>query len=397
MSDRHGCKETQQAACDTTCKVCLPFSSESRMHESFSPNGNFIRKEVPGFDAIRGIAILLVMAAHAGFGPEQAFSLYPPGVLGVDIFMVLSGFLIVSALLKDFELCGAIRFKKFYVRRAARIFPALFSLLLTCWAISIWFRNLISHETVTNAGFGALTFSLNLAMVSSCTLWQPLVHLWSLSLEEQFYLILPITLAFLLRVRSSAVWVGVALIPIVISLLTRLQGCLMENATDVCWNIKLAHGSATHFIGQGVGAAFGCLWRFGWVDVNSARIRNSAKAAILTGLLYFSVSGFVSVRSSCIGLELVCLFALGLIVVSMNSDTTPIKKMLNNRFLQYSGKVSFGLYLWHIPTLWIVAALVPVPRLAGAGLAILASYAVATISYHFLEVPVLKTAKGTLR
>jgi peptidoglycan/LPS O-acetylase OafA/YrhL len=296
------------------------------MPDSFSPNGNFIRKEVPSFDAIRGIAILLVVAAHAGFGPEQAFSLYPSGVLGVDIFMVLSGFLIVSALLKDFELCGTIRFKKFYSRRAARIFPALFSFLLTCWAISLLFPTLISHDTFVNAGFGALTFSLNLAMVSNCTWWQPLAHLWSLSLEEQFYLILPLALALLMRVRSSAVWVGVAAIPIIISIVTRLQGCLMHSATDICWNIKLAHGSAAHFIGQGVGAAFGCLWRFGWVDVHSARTCNLAKAAIFSGALYLIAADLVGLRASCVGLDPICLFTLGLIVVSLNSDTSTVSR-----------------------------------------------------------------------
>lgn len=358
---------------------------------------NFIQKEIPALDGIRGIAILMVMAAHAGFAPEQPFLLYPAGVLGVDVFMTLSGFLIVSALLKDHELCGAIRFKKFYLRRAARILPALCSFLLACGAISLVFPTLIQRDALINAGFGALTCSLNLAMVSNCTYWQPLAHLWSLSLEEQFYLILPLTLAMLLNVRSTLLWVAVAASPIVVSVLTRFQGCVMHTAADMCWNIKIAHGSASRFMGQTIGAIFGCLWRFGLVNINGAGGRLFAELAILGGLLYVLWSDLVGLRSSCGGLDFICLLTIGLIVVSLRTDTTLIKKVLMNRFLGYSGKVSFGLYLWHIPAMWIVAATVPIPRLMGAAVAILITYGLATISYYCLEVPALKTVKGMLR
>ena len=145
---------------------------------------------------LRGIAVLVVVIYHSRLG------LLSQGYLGVDVFFVLSGFLITSLILKELE-NNTFSFSQFYLRRAKRLLPALYSTLL--------FTTLFSLIILTNKQWlnyldqliGALTFSANMVLPAqsgyfeSASEGKPLLHIWSLSLEEQYYFFLPITLYLL--------------------------------------------------------------------------------------------------------------------------------------------------------------------------------------------------------
>jgi peptidoglycan/LPS O-acetylase OafA/YrhL len=158
----------------------------------------------PDIDGLRAVSILLVVVFHA------FPALLPDGYLGVDVFFVISGYLITSLILRESER-GRFRFTTFYARRVRRLFPALFLVTLACLAFG-WFALLPEEyaQLGKHAFWGSL-FLPNLAFWSEAGYWdtasesKPLLHLWSLGVEEQFYLVWPGAL-LLLRRESLARW-----------------------------------------------------------------------------------------------------------------------------------------------------------------------------------------------
>lgn len=359
-------------------------------------DSHFICREYPALDGIRGLAIILVMISHFSFTSENSLSFFPSGALGVDMFLVLSGFLIVSALFKDYERFCRIRYDRFYLRRAARILPALILFLLVCWTISIMRPDIILPSSVTTATIGIFTFSLNFMMISRQEFYHPLSSLWSLSLEEQFYLILPFTLAVLLKVRTTAIWIIIALLPIVISILTRYPGCFSLSTTDPCWVMEISFGSSSRFMGQTLGVILGCLWRFGLLDFNCYRVQRGALLSILFSFSYILFANFSLMPSSCFGFDLICLGTTGLIIFAMCDRSNSVKRFLQIPFLRFSGTISYGLYLWHAAALWIASKILS-GHFVGPISAIAASYLIAIISFYWLERPVLRRVGGMLR
>lgn len=143
--------------------------------------------------ALRGIAISLVLLDHAGIRP------FAGGFLGVDIFFVISGFLITGSIAHSLDI-GEFRFRDFYFKRARRILPAAFVTIAVTSIGSIWFMSSFEMASLRDQVIGALTFTTNFVLwkqvdyfaVSSNS--KPLLHMWSLAVEEQFYLMLPVLL-----------------------------------------------------------------------------------------------------------------------------------------------------------------------------------------------------------
>src|SRR5438270_4005923 len=149
----------------------------------------------PALDGIRAIAVLLVMANHTGF--------FHAGRLGVDIFFVLSGYLITAILVAEFSAGGRIDLKKFYARRALRILPAVILLLVALNVFAAITQPREQVQTLRWDSLGALFYVANWLRAFGRDLGI-VGHLWSLSIEEQFYLLWPVTLAFLLSRKLSA-------------------------------------------------------------------------------------------------------------------------------------------------------------------------------------------------
>src|SRR6266404_1944158 len=149
----------------------------------------------PALDGVRAVAVLFVMVGH--------LNLVYAGVLGVDIFFVLRGYLIIAILIAEFAANRRIDLKKFYARRALRILPAVILLLLVLNVFASITESRAQAETLRWDSLGALFYIANWLRAFGRDLGI-LGHLWSLSIEEQFYLLWPITLAFLLSRKWSA-------------------------------------------------------------------------------------------------------------------------------------------------------------------------------------------------
>jgi peptidoglycan/LPS O-acetylase OafA/YrhL len=150
-------------------------------------------------DGLRAIAVLCVLFFHTGL------PFFGGGFVGVDIFFVISGFLITRLIRDEFVEKGSFDFKNFYVRRGRRLFPGLFFTMLLCTAFSIW---LFSPQHLARFGGELIHALLSLSNVffwresgyfDPAADYKPLLHTWSLSIEEQFYLIWPLFLVFILK------------------------------------------------------------------------------------------------------------------------------------------------------------------------------------------------------
>ncbi|MDG2571002.1 acyltransferase, partial [Vibrio parahaemolyticus] len=163
--------------------------------------------------ALRGIAVLLVVIYHANVG------LFPAGYLGVDIFFVISGFLI-TGLIKTHLEEGRFSFREFYYRRAKRLLPAAYTVIALTTIAAPFFLSDIGLQEFKFQVLGAITFTGNIALwlqsdyFAQAAETKPLLHVWSLAIEEQYYLLLP---AFLLA-TPARLWLRVVGLLLVISL-----------------------------------------------------------------------------------------------------------------------------------------------------------------------------------
>lgn len=348
-----------------------------------------------GLDGLRAIAVALVLVYHLTPG------LLRGGFIGVDIFFVVSGFLITSLLLRERGTTGRISLSGFWRRRARRLLPALALVVLFCSSAAFVVRG----DTLVNLGrqvFGAATFSSNWIYIadggSYFTRDTPELfrNLWSLAVEEQFYIVWPLLflVLFLLRSRSTRV--------LAVVLLALVSASLMgQSYVPGADPTRAYFGSDTHSFGLTLGAALAFLIRPR--DVTQADPRVTPPfvlwlAGILAGasLLWAAISleeegGFTYQG----GLFLVSIAAAVLVWVITNPGIR-LGSMFDSRPLRYIGERSYGLYLWHWPLFVLVqASLHDLGRTTSAGwlagaIALLLTVLFAHLSYRFVEQPVRK-------
>lgn len=163
--------------------------------------------------ALRGVAVLLVLLDHVGLGPFAA------GYLGVDVFFVVSGFLITGIIARDVD-AGRFSFAEFYFRRARRLLPAAYATILATVIGSAFFLTSVEMQDLLWQVIGALAWCINVVLYwqvdyfGGAAALKPLLHMWSLAVEEQFYLVWPLLLVLTPRRARMAVVVGVAVLSI---------------------------------------------------------------------------------------------------------------------------------------------------------------------------------------
>jgi len=276
---------------------------------------------VPAFDGLRAIAVLGVVVGH-GWG-------FDSGYLGVDLFFVLSGFLITTLLLSEWGRDGAVSFRGFYRRRACRLLPALVLLLLTLAAFDP------GH---LRADAVALTYTSNFAGIHDPNLMfrAHLTHLWSLAEEEQFYLLWPVVLAFVLqrRFRPSRVVVGL----LAAAAVSAAQAALL--AERGASQARVWFGPDTHAYPLLIGCAAGVAWTYGLVKV-PPRLGVVAFLAAVPAVLAFKATPGTETRVA-------PLFALAAATVLLAVlEGGALARILSVRPLVAIGAVSYGIYLWH--------------------------------------------------
>jgi peptidoglycan/LPS O-acetylase OafA/YrhL len=311
---------------------------------------------VPALDGLRGIAILLVIGFHYLNGGWLS-----GGSRGVDLFFVLSGFLITSLLLEERAARGTVRLRAFYVRRARRLFPALVVLLLVLLAVDAA-RGVDGLPAV--AEYGLYGGNVYAAYFVPAHPFVGISHLWSLAQEEQFYVIWPALLLVVARWQKAASWILAA------ALLLALYRAGTALSGDV--SNRLYDSPEMHSDGLLLGAA-AAFWRFQGGRVGERTAKASFLFAAFCVVFFAGTTGVYEWQL--LAFEVA---AVGMVLAAV-SDTS-FAQALAARPLVAIGKISYSLYLWHFFTLW---ALGGHNRLLALAIAVICAVA----SYRWVETP----------
>ncbi len=329
-------------------------------------------------DGVRGLAIALVLIGH-GFDPLL------PGAaaVGVALFFVLSGFLITSLLVTERERTGRISLRKFYARRALRLFPALYALLGVYGAWLLLFAGDSAARLGWHSVWTGGLYVSNWTQALQYPAAPYFGHTWSLATEEQFYVLWPgalIVMLALWRRRRSAVVATACLIlatAVLRAVLHRVPSPIQEN---------LYFSPFTWGDGLLVGCLLGLL--YSWRSI-SDRIN-------VTVPLVFAL-GFLGIATMSGAAE--PLFYGGATVMALCNATVVLAavyhpgagRVLSLKPLARLGRISYGVYLWHLPVLAAILGLLPgVPRALSGAVAIASTIGVAAVSYRYLERPFLR-------
>ncbi len=342
-------------------------------------------RHVPGLDGLRGAAVIGVLFFHAD-------GRLPGGYLGVDLFFVLSGFLITSILLEEHRRTGAIALRTFWIRRARRLLPALLSLMP---AVAIYARVLASPTELTRLRYDALATLAYVAnwraVVARRSYWDmfaapsPLEHTWSLAIEEQFYVAWPVVVIGVLAFARGRLR---AMFPVCVAL-----------GLGSCAAMFLLHdGGATTRVYLGTdtrGAAILAGAALASADIPRGAARRylvldalGVLAAIGLGVAWARLDGQSDLlyRGGFWATEVAGVI---LIACSVWSPDGPVARALSSRPLRAVGAVSYGVYLWHWPLYVVLTeARIHVGGLALLGVRLAATFAVAGVSYRLLERPI---------
>lgn len=351
---------------------------------------------LPGLDGLRALAVLAVLLYHADL------EWIPAGFLGVDVFLVISGFLITALLLTERRETGRVNLRKFWMRRARRLLPALFAVLIVTFAYAAIFlpEELARLRQEVLAAIGYVT-NWHLVFKDESyfeSLGRPplLRHLWSLAVEEQFYLLWPLLFIggmWLLRGRGLflAAIAGAAAS-------TALMWLLFEPFTDPS---RIYFGTDTRAAALLVGVALAFVWQ-PWRHADNRWLRRSAIPTDLLGLgalvgvtlwmLHLSEFGSFLYQG---GFLLVALTTAVLIAATVHPHAH-LNRLLGIAPLRWMGTRSYSIYLWHWPVFMITR---PELDVALDGLPLLAlrfgvTIALAELSYRLVEQPVRRGALG---
>lgn len=349
---------------------------------------------IPAIDGLRAVAVIAVMLYHLGF------SWIPGGFLGVDLFFVISGYVITRLLLDSIQRSGGLDLRAFYKARIRRLFPPLvFMIFVTIIYISIWapetMRRFVSDSPF--ALFGGMNWWLVFRQTDyfdSISRPPLLQHTWSLGVEAQFYLIWPLILLLVLRQFGKAKIPGAALFIAAISGIALLLVSYEVDAANASQVSHVYFGTDTHSIGLFLGAALAVSW----VPQNLQEQVNRRAQDFIDGI---GVVGFVGLLGTFflinesdptlykLAFPLAGLFGCA-ILTSIVHPASRFAPILSNKVAVWIGERSYAIYLWH----WVVFQVTrPAVDLEGSpwalyALRILVVFALADISLRLVELPV---------
>ena len=334
-------------------------------------------------DGLRAIAVLSVVLFHAKVGP------FTGGYVGVDIFFVISGFLITSILVKDLE-AGTFSFAKFYERRIRRIFPALFTVVLTA-AVAGWF--ILTPQDYKQFGLSMaymgvflsnVYFKRNAGYFGPAAETQPLLHTWSLAVEEQFYTIAPLALLLLYRFAWKARG-------------TVLVALSMASLAFAAYGVSQEWPSAFYFLqSRAWELMIGMMLGLGVIPQVTSRPIANALGVLGLAMIVWSVMAFT--RETPFPGFAAVLPCVGAALVIHATFTVPtwIQRLLSQPPAVFIGKISYSLYLWHWPLLAFAAyewgAELDTPRRLGI---IAAAILLSILTWVFIEQPARRKSGGS--
>ena len=337
-------------------------------------------------DGLRAVAVSAVLLFH-GF-PNR----FPGGFVGVDIFFVISGFLISGIIFDDLR-AGTFSFVEFYSRRIRRIFPAL---LLVCGACLLFGWLVLLPDQFRRLGLhtvGGALFSSNFVLLNEsgyfdvASALKPLRHLWSLGIEEQYYLLWPVLLFLASRQKHGA-----------------LVLLLCVGLTSFAFNIYIT--SADHAL-----AYYLPVTRFWELMVGSAlaylavRRRSesqlgaqAANAMSGLGILAIGLSlALINERRAFPGWWALLVCAGSALCIAAGPNAWINRRILGSKPFVHVGLISYPLYLWHWPLISFATIMLGKPSASQRAVALVMSFALATLTYRFLELPIRRAAIGSRR
>ncbi len=366
--------------------------------EADPPRGGSQLAYMPALDGIRAVSILGIMANHGGFGWAAG------GVISVDVFFVLSGFLITMLLMREWSRSGRIRLSAFWARRARRLLPALFVLLGGIGVYAAVFAPGGTQDALRADGLSTLFYIGNWHQIFSgqsyfaqISAQSPLLHTWTLAIEEQFYLVWPLVVVVVLKLwRSPRILLIVAVLGVLASAVE--MALLFHPGTDPS---RIYYGTDTRAQDILTGAAAGVLLS-GRAPASSRRARLGFSSMAAIGAAIFAwewarIDGNASLPYRG-GFLLADLLVIGVIIGVTRAPAGLPARALSFGPLRFVGQVTYGLYLWH----WPVFLVLNKARTGVDGWALFAlrgatTFAIAVISWYLVEIPVRRMTFGRWR
>ncbi|MES2058576.1 MAG: acyltransferase family protein, partial [Pseudomonadota bacterium] len=347
----------------------------------------------PDIDGLRTIAVGSVVAYHA------FPALVPGGFVGVDIFFVISGFLITGILVREHERTGRIDLAEFYARRVRRLLPALLAVVATTLALGLWLVPATGElQSLAKSALAALFFTSNIFFAvqpsgyfAAAAETYPLLHTWTLAVEEQFYivwpLLIPLTGWIAARIglsRHRALWILFCAM-----FIGSLAISIVGTQTRPTWAFYLTPFRGWEF-------AIGAMLS---LAIGGDRPRWTRRGATLpaSGL---AMIGLILIGTALWTLDhetpfpgwialLPTLGAAALLAAGAIAPANPIARVLALAPATYVGKLSYGWYLWHWPLLAFVRSdALGAPSLGALVAAVIVSFLLSAASYHLIETPI---------
>lgn len=355
-------------------------------------------KYLPSIDSLRALAVLAVIIYHVDV------NYLPGGFLGVDLFFVLSGYLISSLIIKEYKKTGSVNLYNFYIRRARRLLPAVYFMITVGLVVMVLFNEVLLRKSHLDAIFGYI-YSSNwwyifhkLDYFDSFGAQSPFKHLWSLAIEEQFYMIFPLLFLLVNRKKKSKDgtyklnknFLYVVLGLIIVSLIAHIILFDINNIS------RIYFGTDTRAFSLLVGVVGAILYPIERLHAKVTLQQNMiysvvslvSIATLITVMIYTSEYNTWLYRG---GFLLVAVLGL-IVIISSGKQHTLMSRLLSFKPVVFIGKISYSLYLWHFLVLVLTTPVSEIgnPNIYFVILRVILTFIVAIVSYVFVETPIRK-------